>query len=313
MLIICFDEKRYLGGYGDRIVGLIAVYLIAKVLRRPFKILWTKEPMKSFLSYTPFDYEEIPVESRVSAAFTKTINALDAQGRHKHYMMTAPHVFPNTGYPVTKFYCNQEIAQYIYKNPRYAGRPASSYLEDIYAAYKSLYTEILLPLPAVRDKIEAVLSTKKPVMIGVQVRAGDCYMDTTKTHRVLENPMEGMPLLFAYIKGNADAAYGCDGYSVFVTSDYGGASAIAGSIWRPDAILSIPEAPQHLDEALVGDFSKVYVDNYILSQKTDRLYISPRSNYGRVAALSAVHDLCFDLKGEVVPKKSLLSKGELVF
>jgi len=48
MLVICFDEKRYLGGYGDRIVGLIAVYLMAKALRRPFKILWTKEPMKSF-------------------------------------------------------------------------------------------------------------------------------------------------------------------------------------------------------------------------------------------------------------------------
>ena len=307
MLVICFDEKRYLGGYGDRIVGLIAVYLIAKVLRRPFKILWTKEPMKSFLSYAPFDYE---AEAPVPAAFVKVMNALDAQTRHKHYMMTSPKVFPNTGYPVTKFYANQEIAQYLYKNPRVTGR---SYLTEIYAAYKSLYTEILTPLPVTLEKIGTVLSAKKPVMIGVQVRAGDCYMDPTKAHRVLDDTKALLPLLFVYIKTNADAAYGADSYSVFITSDYGGAAAIAGTVWTPANVLTVAEAPQHLDEALVGDFSKVYVDNYILSQKTDRLYISPKSNYGRVAALSAVHDLVFDLKGDAVPKKSLLSKGELLF
>lgn len=308
MLVICFDEKRYLGGYGDRVVGLIAVYLIAKVLRRPFKILWTKEPMKSFLSYEPFDYESV---APTAPAFTKIINALDAQRRHKQYMLTAPHVFPNTGYPVTKIYCNQEIAQYIYKNPRFLGRPDYRYIDDIYAAYKSLYTGILVPLPATLEKIETVLSAKKPVMIGIQVRAGDCYMDPSKTHRVLSEITVGLPLLYAGIKLHADAAYGENSYSVFVTSDYEGAAAIAGTFWS--SVLTVAEPPQHLDEALTGDFSKVYVDNYILSQRTDRLYISPRSNYGRVAALSAVHDLFFDLKGEPVAKKSLLSKGEMLF
>jgi len=307
MLVICFDEKRYLGGYGDRIVGLIAVYLIAKVLRRPFKILWTKEPMNSFLSYTPYDYER---EAPVPAAFVKVINALDAQTRHKHYLMTSRTVFPNTGYPVTKFYVNQEIAQYLYKNPLVTGR---SYLTDLYAAYKSLYTDILVPLPATLDKIAGVLATKKPVMIGVQVRAGDCYMDPTKAHRVLDDVSTGLPLLYTHIKGNADAAYGANAYSVFITSDYGGAAAIAETIWPSANVLTIAEAPQHLDEALVGDFSKVYIDNYILSQTTDRLYISPKSNYGRVAALSAIHELLFDLKGDVIPKKSLVSKGELLF
>jgi hypothetical protein len=82
-------------------------------------------------------------------------------------------------------------------------------------------------------------------------------------------------------------------------------------VWS--SVLTVAEAPQHLDEPLVGDFSKVYVDNYILSQKTDRLFISPKSNYGRVAALSAVHDHVFDLKGEPIVKKSLVSKGELLF
>jgi hypothetical protein len=308
MLVICFDEKRYLGGCGDRIVGLIAVYLMAKALRRPFKILWTKEPMKSFLTYARYDYEEVPATERPTAAFTKIINALDAQTRHKHYMMTAPFVFPSAGYPVTKFYANQEIAQYLYKNRRYAGL---SFLTDIYAAYKSLYTDILVPLPVTVEKIDRVLSAKKPVMIGIQIRAGDCYMDPTKVHRVLDDITAGLPLFYTYIKSNADAAYGENNYSVFITSDYGGAAVLAADTWP--SVLSIEETPQHLDEALVGDFSKVYVDNYILSQKTDRLFISPKSNYGRVAALSAVHDFVFDLKGEPVVKKSLLSKGEMLF
>jgi hypothetical protein len=308
MLVICFDEKRYLGGYGDRIVGLIAVYLMAKLLRRPFKILWTKEPMKTFLSYAPFDYEEVPP---TPAAFTKIVNALDAQGRHKQYMMTAPHVFPNTGYPVTKIYGNQEIAQYLYKNPRFLGRADCVYLNDIYAAYKSLYKEILVPLPATIAKIDGVLAAKKPILIGIQVRAGDYYMDPTKTHRVLSEMAAGLPLLYLSIKMNADAAYGADAYSVFITSDYGGAAVIAETVWS--SVLTVAEPPQHLDDPLTGDFSKVYVDNYILSQRTDRLYISPKSNYGRVAALSAVHDLCFDLKGEPIAKKTLLSKGEMLF
>jgi hypothetical protein len=305
MFVIAFDEKRYLGGYGDRIVGLIAVYLMAKLLRRPFKILWTKESMKSFLSYAPYDYE---AEPPTAAAFVKIINALDAQTRHKHYMMTSLRLFPNSGYPVTKFYANQEIAQYLYKNPRFAGR---SYLTDIYAAYKSLYTELLVPQISTLEKIGRVLTDKKTTMIGIQVRAGDCYMDASKTHRVIADITEGLPFLYACIKAHADSDYGADGYSVFITSDYEGATALATKVWTN--VLSVAEAPQHLDETLVGDFSKVYIDNYILSQRTDRLYISPRSNYGRVAALSAVHDLVFDLKTEPIPKKSLLSKGELLF
>jgi hypothetical protein len=307
MFVIAFDEKRYLGGYGDRIVGLIAVYLMAKLLRRPFKILWTKEPMKTFLSYAPYDYE---VETPTPAAFVKIVNALDAQARHKHYMMTSAQLFPNAGYPVTKFYANQEIAQYLYKNPRFTGRP---YLADIYAAYKMLYTDILVPTISTAEKIARVLSGKKPIMIGIQVRAGDCYMDPAKAHRVITDVAEGLPFLFASIEAEANAAYGAGTYSVFITSDYGGAAALAAAHWAPEDVLTVAEAPQHLDEALVGDFSKVYVDNYILSQRTDRLYISPRSNYGRVAALSAAHDLCFDLKGAAIPKKSLLSKGEMLF
>ena len=304
MFVICFDEKRFLGGYGDRIVGLISVKLIANLLRRPFKILWTKEPMKTFLSYTPYDYETV---DPCAPELVKIINALDAQTRHKQYMMTVHNVFPNTGYLVTKFYANQEIAQYLYKNRRFADR---SSLTDIYAAYKSLYTDILVPLPSTVEKITATLATKKPVMIGIQVRAGDFYMDPTKTHRLISDPAEGFTFLFAGIKAHADAAY--EDYSVFITSDYGGAAALASSVFGSD-VLSVVEPPQHLDEPLVGDFSKVYVDNYILSQKTDRLYITTRSNYGRVAALSAVHDLVFSLTCEAVPKKSLLSKGEMLF
>ena len=56
-----------------------------------------------------------------------------------------------------------------------------------------------------------------------------------------------------------------------------------------------------------------YIDNYILSQRTELLYISDFSNYGRIAALSSVHDNIYNQNTEKTDGKALLSKHELLF
>ena len=58
MFVIVFD-KGNLGGYGDRIVGLIAIKLISKLLNRPFYILWKKENIKKYINYSKYNYENI--------------------------------------------------------------------------------------------------------------------------------------------------------------------------------------------------------------------------------------------------------------
>ena len=63
-----------------------------------------------------------------------------------------------------------------------------------------------------------------------------------------------------------------------------------------------------------SDISKVFVDNYILSQKTDLLIISANSNYGRLAALTSNHDQLYSFTTlDSLDKKTLLSKHENLF
>ena len=304
MFVICFDGTAPLGGYGDRIVGLISVYLMAQLLRRPFKILWTKEPVKTFLSYDRYDFE---VHKLNPIDLVKVWHSLDNQTRHKSYLINSVSLFPEHGYNIHKFYLNQEIAQYLYKNRRFTGR---SYLSDIFTAYKRLYTDILVPTVPTVCAIDSVLSSAKPVIVGIQVRAGDIYMDRSDRHCVLTDPNSELTILFANIK---DHVRELGDYSVFVTSDYAGAADIATSVWGTERVFTSPGLPQHLDKSPAGDFSKIYVDNYILSQKTSRLYLSEGSNYGRVAGLSAVHDSLYSLTCKPLEKRKLLSKGEVLF
>ena len=97
-------------------------------------------------------------------------------------------------------------------------------------------------------------------------------------------------------------------YKVFVTSDYTDIYPILLRVWDKDSVLYVHEPVQHMDRRPSGDFSKIFLDHYILSQKTDSLYISNCSNYGRVAALSSRHDTIFNLKCEALDKANLLSK-----
>jgi len=290
MLVICFGKNRLLGGYGDRIVGLIAVQTIAAELGQEFRILWEKEDVTPYFEYAAFNnLNEDTIEN----------NLIDNQLRIKEHLMTAPNPFPD---PITKFLLNQEIAQYRFKD-------ADTYFATIFAAYKRLYTETLRPTRLLLDKVDKCIAGHQTI-VGIQIRCGDCFMATNKGEWYNTGARDHIHTYLTQIKNSLTQYLD---YAVFVTSDYTGILEEARQVF--DTVLYIDDPIQHIDRPAINeDISKVFADNYILSQRTTELYISANSNYGRVAALSAPHDRIYDVTtAQPLDKHRLLSKGECIF
>jgi len=290
MLVISFEKNRFLGGYGDRIVGLIAVQTLSKMLNKEFRIQWEKENIRPFFEYTA--YEEGPQ--------SVVIDSLDNQTLCKQMLMTQDTLFQD---PITKFILNQEIAQYRFKD-------ADAYFNAIFATYRALYTETLRPTPLLLDKVDQCIAGHQTI-IGIQIRCGDCFMATNKGEWYNTGARDHIHTYLTQIKAAVDSRY--PHYAVFVTSDYTGILEESRLVFNN--VLYIDDVIQHIDRRPVNaDISKVFVDNYILSQRTTELYISANSNYGRVAALSAVHGRIYDVATALrLDKRRLLSKGECIF
>ena len=87
---------------------------------------------------------------------------------------------------------------------------------------------------------------------------------------------------------------------------------VVNNVFSPDKVIYYNSLIQHIDrKSIDDDISKVFIDNYILSQKTVDLYITFNSNYGRIAALSCLHDNIYDINCSELDKKNLLSKSKL--
>lgn len=293
MLVISFEKNRFLGGYGDRIIGLIAVQTLSKVLDKKFRIQWEKEDITPLFDYAA--YEEGGSQSVI-------IDSIDNQQLYKQALMTMDNPFPM---PTTKFILNQEIAQYRFKD-------ADTYFTTIFAAYKALYTETLKPTRRLLDKVNKCIAGHQTV-VGIQIRCGDCFMATNKGEWHNTGARDHINKYLTQIKSVIDSRY--PDYAVFITSDYSGILEETRRVFTVNKVLYIDDPIQHIDRhAINEDISKVFADNYILSQRTTELYISKNSNYGSVAALSASHDRIYDVAtAQPLDKRRLLSKDECIF
>jgi hypothetical protein len=304
MIIISYhgDSHFLIGGYGDRIVGLVSCKLIAKAMNREFRIHWQKEDVSRYIDYSKYKTTDITGSNTVHC---------QAQHEVKHDLMTNHNCLNSSK---TVFILNQEIAQYLYTNPRY--NLSEVYYRDIFDVYKSLYTDILVPTPYVSDVVNNVCGKSACPIIGVQIRAGDVYIGNNGkygSYSVFSNPSDNIRNYLSKIKNHIEQRYAVPNYRVFITSDYDDIKKIATTLWTPDHILYYDEPVQHIDRPVSGEFGKFYIDNYILSQCTNEMYISTYSNYGRVAALSALHTAVWDIDTNPVNLKKLVSKHEIIF
>jgi hypothetical protein len=277
--------------------------MIADRLGQEFKILWNREDIKRYFNYEKYDYSLC----QPNDAPKRDFNLIDRYSKEDIEIcpVVSPENFPESTH--TKFYVNREISYYLYKKEPFSSR---SYLQDIYAVYKSLYTDIFVPTELVLSRVQTYFPDAKETVIGIQIRTGDIYMDTYwNSYKVFDSPESILPGILSKIKEHLDLDYKV--YKVFLTSDHSKIYDLALKIWPSESLIYIDERIQHMDRSPEGDFSKILVDNYILSQKTSRLYISECSNYGRVAALSSVHDSIFGLDCKPLVKHTLLCKHPL--
>tara|TARA_B100000575_G_C23134908_1_gene659071 strand:- start:1345 stop:2277 length:933 start_codon:yes stop_codon:yes gene_type:complete len=309
MFVITFDNKCLLGGLGDRIVGLISVKLMSKLLDKQFYILWNKEDIKPYINYEKYDYELL----NINKTDIKEYNYIDNQTGLKHYLMNQTCLFQNR---INMFRLNQEIAQYLYKNKLFE---KENYFNDIISEYQQLYTNILVPTSYVKDKIDQLINNKNNI-VGIQIRCGDYFISnnvghsgTTKPYQDSKKYRENMDSYLLNIKKNCDQTYK-DNYNIFFTTDNVKLLDNIIKIFNKSKVIYEDSLIQHLDRNFINsDISKIFIDSYILSQKTKSMFISSYSNFGRQAALSSTHNNIYDLDCNLLDKKNLLSKHEIIF
>ena len=288
MLVITYDNIEYLcGGFGDRMVGLISLKLIARKLNKEFRILWVKENVKPYLNYEKYEFNE------VGGRQFKRIQLVDRQKDLKEYLMKSEiqDLF-SEDHIIT---LNQEIAQYLYKNPNL--KIEKDYYNDILYEYSTLYTDILIP------RFTVNLPTN---LIGIQIRCGDKYMEVGD-YVYIENPEVFIKDRLEFI----NSFYQND--QIFLTSDFNDIYNIAYPIFGERLIYNNDKV-HHLDRSDPGSDSlkKTLFDNYVLSRHTKKMFISELSNFGRIAALAAPHDEVYNLFGIKLKKIKLLSNQEML-
>lgn len=296
MLVIAFEPGTWVGGYGDRVVGLISVYLIAKVVKKEFRILWTKEDITASIDFGRFTATTTLVPK-------ERINSIDSVDVLRERLRSWPDPFPADP---TVLMVNQEIAHHIYANPKFAN---TLFDTDILEAYQKLYVELLRPTPVLRARVESFRTGAR--QIGIQLRCGDVYMKTTyrTSHCLIQDVSKEIPLLLMRIKAHIELVHGA--YTVFVTSDWRGAIQAAKEVFG-ECVRGVDEDIQHLDRPQVSGLEKVFLDNMVLALCCSRLYISLASNYGRVAALaSPAGTELFDSSCRPLRRLNLISKSEL--
>ena len=282
MIIIEFNKNILNGGFGDRIIGLISLKTLSTFLNKKFYIKWDKENIKNVIDYSKYDYYNIK---------TKDINIL------KHDIMT-PKINMIEEWKDNKYFDNNIILNLNY-DITHVFLKDNNYTMMI-NEFDKLYSDILIIKKDIMDVINNITFNKK--IIGIQLRAGDHwigagdivnnhYTDMNKIYNTLEN---------IYNKSNTE-------YYYYLSSDID-LKEMGNKIFG-NKLLYCDIKPTHIDRNPdENSTKKIIIDNYILSQKSEIIYISEYSNFGKVAVLSGNHKYIYNTKLEKINKKYIFKR-----
>jgi hypothetical protein len=309
MFIISYPNML-LGGYGDRINGLIAIKILSKIFNHEFYILWIKENIVHLFDYEKYNAKNITNIKEIGSNGWNLIdggrkrmieyvkNGIIQNEDKSNKDKTYKYIFPHNHYV---FHLNSNICRTI---GNIVGVKFTD--EEIIYEYQKLYTDIFKPKDLFLKKVENIIKGRTNI-VGIQVRCGDMYMVTNKKETHSTGLYSGINIFLTDIKKKCDETMDSS-YNIFITSDSDEVYKTGIKIWNKDRVLYNNDIIQHLDrKAVDDDISKIFVDTYILSLHTCKLYITYRSNYGMVSALACNHDNIYELNGSNLSKKKILN------
>ena len=286
-LVFYVGKNKFNGGLGDRIKSIIECKLLSKLLEKKFYILWKKEDIKEYMNYEKYDFEKTDAKMKkvyILRTYSFSVNL-------KSYLKGK-----NIDISKISFKNLHGIVKEIYK--KYGNK---NYYNKKLEEYNMLYRDIFKPTPKLNEKINKLVNNRDNI-VGIQVRTGDIYLcDKNESNEITGR----LGIILKNIKKKCDESF--NNYSIFVTSDYNEIYNICLGIWCKKNIIYNDDILTHLDKETSRNNSKTFADNYILSQKTVCLFISPfledlykrgkyrLSGYGKIAGLSCRHDNIYDI------------------
>lgn len=316
ILMFACEPGPVVGGYGDRIVGLVAVRALAKRLGRPFQVLWTRDNLDPYFDYSAVDHKKL----KPYDGWFRCVRMIDQPTRLANHLATSPLPLAEPGDADrqdilgTSISVNSETAQYLFRNRHFAAAASAAreYLATMQWAYRTLYTEVLRPTPKVKERMQKVVGDRAD-LVGIQVRAGDAYMDTKQVWDQRTQYLAGEAGVRQILESLRERI--APEATVFVTGDHPKTVELAREVFGADRVLGDAEPAQHLDRRQEEhlDHTKLYSDALILAQRCTTLYISANSNFGRVAALAGGVRAVFGLDGAPLREWDLLSKSGCIW
>ena len=153
-------------------------------------------------------------------------------------------------------------------------------------------------------------------IVGIQVRFGDYVIPEASQNRgnekIYERSPEDVIQKLIGIKEDLIKKGVYQQCSIYLVSDFSQIKLLTQQVFSKEKIIYFDRKIEHMDRSSnKRKMIKIFVDSYVLSQKTNLLYFDRISNYGRIAALSCAHDELFDIDARRLDRHEIIVKGKM--
>lgn len=277
----CGEPNTLSGGFGDRLMGIASCLSLCDKTNSNLLIKWDDFKLNEFFDYEKYDYYKYNIYGTTEKIVNHSVNELKQIFYKKRFH--CDNLIINT---------NQNIWQFIHEFEN-----LQKYEDYTHYLFKRIFEEILKPNKIIQNKIHNIINSNE--LIGIQLRFGDVFMneeikqiDTPQwSYQPLGNNIENnIENIKANIKALIDIIINKEsGKKIFITSDINLNKII--DIKKLNNIIYIDETPVHIERSSnKNNMEKCFLD-FLLLCKCNKLYITYKSNFGRIPAIIIKNNL----------------------